>query len=149
MAIKYSQGKPSKFATVNDEDSLTEQEHKESCDINKMLKAAARGQAIMTNGRSGIFWKDGGYDDLTKSGLDHRIQKQKIEEDLSKLKKDHFTEEELKAIPLNIIKKFGFVPKKAEKREKSNNAIKQPINDEDQNPSSPTTPAPKGAPKAD
>lgn len=105
MAIMYT---PSKFAFYTEGDSLTEQEHKDSCDINIMIKQAANGQPIrMDDG--GTY----GYDDTTMTALDHKILKQQLEEELGEVAESHeFSEEELNLIPAQVKKKFGFKTKK-------------------------------------
>lgn len=141
MPIKYQF---SKHATVNDEESLTEQEHKDSCDINLMLKAAQRGQMFRTSA-VGQY----GHEDMNMTQLQMRITKQQIEEEFENLPKDHFSEEDLKKIPLALIKKHGFVPKQEEKREKSKNAIKPPKTKEPIVPTTtPATPSPEGDPES-
>lgn len=103
MAILY---KSSKHARKFEEDSLTEQEHKDSCDINLMLKAASRGQDIRTRKTS-----DYGHDDLTMDALSMRIQKADLEEKLLSGQKE-FTQKELDLFPEEIRKKFGYKLKK-------------------------------------
>ena len=121
MAVLY---KPTKFDTPVDPNSLTEQEHKESCDINIMVKSALRGQQIR-GGKNPEF----GYDDTTMSGLELRIQKQNLEEQLSSGEKE-FEESIFNSIPQVIREKFGFKIKQttipAQKNDDSNDEKKEP-----------------------
>ena len=75
MALNYQ---PSKNAFFTNEEELTEQEHLDSCDINKMVKNAMRGMQVR-GGRNPVY----GYDDMTMGGLKHRILKQQLELELS------------------------------------------------------------------
>ena len=131
MAILY---KKTKYAFLTEGDSLTEQEHKDSCDINKMISAALRGQDI----RGGIP-PQYGYDDMNMSGLDHRIQKQNIEDQL-KTGPQEFSEEEFSLIPKSVAEKFGF-KKKAPKNDESKTTLQTP-NPEAQNPAATIPPTP-------
>lgn len=91
------------FATPVDEESLTEQEHKDSCDINIMMRKINNGQQIRTANSELLY----GYDDTTMDGLQHRIMKQKIEQDLQQISQDQeFTEAELNVIPESVKQKF-------------------------------------------
>lgn len=101
--IEYKQGP---FDTIIEGDTLTESEHQDSCDINKMLLNASRGMDVRA-GRANQY----GYDDMTMDGLQFRIQKQDLEERLSSGQKE-FTQEELDLIPKAIQEKFGFTLKK-------------------------------------
>lgn len=114
MPILY---KPSKYAFLTDGEILTEQEHKDSCDVNKMLAQAKRGYQIRGSNTSPIY----GYDDTTMDAVTHRIQKQKLEEELIKISKtSEFTEEELKSIPESIKNKFKFKTKQKAKNDELN-----------------------------
>lgn len=109
MAIKYQS---SKFAFHTEGESLTEAEHADSCDINRMIASAHRG--LQVRGGSAPQY---GYDDTTMDGLRFRIEKAKLEEELSETAKaNEFLEEELNRIPEKIRKKFGFKAKKAEQK---------------------------------
>lgn len=88
--------------------------------------AALRGQDI----RGGIP-PQYGYDDMNMSGLDHRIQKQNIEDQL-KTGPQEFSEEEFSLIPKSVAEKFGF-KKKAPKNDESKTTLQTP-NPEAQNP---------------
>ena len=61
MALNYQ---PSKHAFFTEGEDLTEQEHLDSCDINKMVKNAMRGMQV----RGGNNPKYG-YDDMTMDVL--------------------------------------------------------------------------------
>lgn len=109
MAILH---KPTKHARFFEPDPLdlcpdgAEQEHKDSCDINKMIKNVQRGLEIRGSGPQQY-----GYDDTTMDALTLRIQKQQLEEELKKAQSIEFTEEELKAIPDKVKQKFKFKTK--------------------------------------
>lgn len=104
MTVLYKNGP---HDTVVDPKSLTEQEHLESTDINKMVRAAARGLQVRGGGQ-GVY----GYDDTTMDGVKFRIEKERLETELGIIAKEHeFTEEELKAIPEELQKKFQFKKK--------------------------------------
>lgn len=89
-------------------DSMTEQEHLDSCNINKMIKNALRGMDIRGGG-SAVY----GYDDTTMDAVQFRIQKQQLEEQLNAGQKE-FTAKELELIPNSIVEKFGFKVKEAD-----------------------------------
>lgn len=104
MAILY---KTPKDAFFTEGESLTEQEHQDSCDINKMIKSALRGMEVRGSDNDRY-----GYDDMTMDGLSHRIQKQALEESLTDLaNKNEYTDEELAAIPESVKQKFKFKSK--------------------------------------
>lgn len=129
MAILY---KYSKFAVECHGDKLTEQEHKDSCDINKMIRSAARGLPVRQ--RQIPPWRDGLSDDLNQSGLSHRIRKQQIESELSDLAlKNELDPETLAKIPPAVQKRFGFRSKaKKTEQAKKQGTTQAPINDDDQ-----------------
>lgn len=107
MALKYD---PSKIphATEVTQESITEQEHKDSCDINKMLKSAQRGLQVR-GGPPPVF----GPDDTTMTGLQFRQEKARLEHELAEsAKAQEYLEGELNHIPPDIRKKFGFKQKK-------------------------------------
>lgn len=87
---------PSQYAFFTEGESLTETEHAPSCDINLMLRNAARGLNVRGSYNPGTY----GYDDTTMDGVQFRIQKEQIESELQQLQDgDHeFTEQELAAI---------------------------------------------------
>lgn len=98
---------PSKHAFYTEGDSLTEQEHADSCDINIMLKSAARGLQVRGSGEPQY-----GYDDTTMDAVQFRIQKARLEEELAETAKaNEFLEKELDLIPKSIREKFGFKKK--------------------------------------
>lgn len=101
--------KPSKHAIYPDGESLTEQEHKDSCDINKMIRDAHKGRQVRGGSQPRY-----GFDDTTVDPINFRIQKEQIENDLSATAKAHeFSPEELKHVHPDVQKKFGFRTKKA------------------------------------
>jgi len=80
-----------------------EQEHKDSCDINKMIAKAARGQDIRGNPSEQIY----GYDDTTMDGLTHRINKEQLERELqSTMSTELFTQEEISLMPKSVVERF-------------------------------------------
>lgn len=108
-----------------------EQEHKKSCDINNMIKDLLRGIDVRGNAIPPQY----GYDDTTLSGLDHRIQKQELEDQLRESAKTEFSEEEFNLIPQSIREKFGFKKKPQQKND-----------DQTTNSASPTPPNPNPSP---
>lgn len=104
MALNYQ---PSKHAFITDEEELTEQEHLDSCDINKMVKNAMRGMQVR-GGNNPVY----GYDDTTMDGLQYRILKQQLEQELGDLSTAEFDQETLDQIGPEIVKKFGLKLKK-------------------------------------
>lgn len=121
MAVMYDP-KPGAFMTEGL--SLTEQEHLDSCDINKMMRSLARGQQVRM-GNKPVF----GYDDTTVEPVTLRIQKQKVEDHLRALAESgEISEDEVKHIPDSIRKKFDFkTSKKAAKKPAAKN---DELNDE-------------------
>lgn len=147
MPILY---KPSKHAYYTDELDLAEQEHKDSCDINKMIIAAQRGYTIRGSQAPLTY----GYDDTTLDGVTYRIQKQQLEEDLTSISKTHeFSEEELKSIPESIKNKFKFKTKQKAKNDELNDEKKPNLNknlksNNDSKKSDAGKPAPNSQPQA-
>lgn len=125
MPLMYELSKHATFIPYpGSEEDLTEQEHKDSCDINHMMRSLDRG--IEVRGNNNIQF---GYDDTTMSGLELRIHKQNLERDLAATAETHeFDEEELKNVHPDVQKKFGFKTKKAPKpdakRDEPNDAKK-------------------------
>lgn len=133
MAILY---KPTKYAIHFKDDSLTEQEHLASCDINQMMKSAMRGANIRGSGRDPQY----GEDDMNLSQLDVRIKKAALEEELNSIAQNAELEEEaLKHIPKSVQEKFKFKIKKKQDKSKNDD---EPKNDDDKK-----TPAPNTDPK--
>lgn len=122
--------KPGKYATQIIGESLTEQEHLDSCDINKMLKAASRGQHVR-GGKTPKF----GFDDTTMDGLQHRIQKQRLENELQQTFSNHeFTEEQINAIPDSVKEKFaGKIKLRKKDAAKNDQTIQASPNAQNQN----------------
>lgn len=123
--------KPSIHDTPVDPKSLTEQEHKNSCDINLLINKLKMGQQIM-GGPPGVY----GYDDTTQTGHTHRITMANLEAELSSAAENvEFTEDEIKLIPEHLQKKFGFKTKAKNEQTKvqqhddsNNNKLDQPQN---------------------
>lgn len=85
--------------------SLTEQEWKDMCDINLMLKSAARGAMVMGSSQPLVY----GEDDMTMDAVAFRIKKAKLEQEMAKIAKEtEFTEEEIEKIPPKVREKFSF-----------------------------------------
>lgn len=115
MARKYP---VSKYATHNTEPSLTEQEHKDSCDINVMMKAVNRGYTV----RGALHEARYGVDDMNYDRMQHEMTKEQINAHFASLPSDHeFSPEELSLIPKDLIKKFGLKVKKAQAHAAKNN----------------------------
>lgn len=110
MALKYQ---PTKHAWFPEGESMTEQEFKDSCDINKMIKAVHRGHQI--RGMQTAPWIDGAEDDTTMDAVSYRIKKENLERELHEIAQSHeFSEEELNSMKLSpdAKKKFGFKTRK-------------------------------------
>lgn len=108
MPIQY---KSSKHALIIEGENMTEQEHKDSCDINKMVKSAARG--LQVRGSSTGPWADGTIDDLTIDRTQLNIQKQHLEAELTAFaSQNELSPDELKHVPSHVQKRFGFKAKK-------------------------------------
>lgn len=133
---------PSKHAFFTEGLSLTEQEHAKECDINVMLKKAARGLPV-AGGAPQLY----GHDDLTVDGVQHRINLEASHAELSRLARENeFDEDELKRIPLSVIKKFGFKAKKKDPTPKPASKNDDDLNDDEIQPS-PDPQPPKEKPK--
>lgn len=104
MPVLY---KPSQFAFYTEGELLTEQEHKNSCDINKMIKNAHRGLPVR-----GGYSPQYGYDDMTMDGVQFRIQKAELEKSLHEVSETEFSQREFDLIPKEIREKFKFKVKK-------------------------------------
>lgn len=113
MPILY---KTTKYDLVCSDDHLTEQEHIPACDINKMLKAAARGQLVLGARGEPVY----GYDDTNMDKLTLLIEKARLEQELGELSSQtEFTEDELKLISPELVKQFGFKVKKVSETPKN------------------------------
>lgn len=87
-----------------EDDSLTEQEHMPSCDVNLMVRDASRGMMVRGQPIAGY-----GYDDMNMSQLDVRMAKERLQSDLEKIASEQeFSEEEFAAIPQNVKEKVSF-----------------------------------------
>lgn len=123
MPIEY---KPDPYGIHTGPETLVEQEHKDSCNINIMLKKALNGQPVRMSSNNPTY----GYDDTTLSGLDHRIQMQETIESLEQLAPQaELTEEQLNAIPEKDRKRFGF---KAKAKTPTPTPTPIPKNDDDE-----------------
>lgn len=101
MTVLY---KETIYDTPVDPVSLTEKEHLDSCDINKMLKSAAKGLQIRGGGPQTY-----GHDDLTMDGLSYRIEKERLESELKDIAdKAELTQTEYDALPQIVREKFKF-----------------------------------------
>lgn len=116
-----------------------EVEHKDSCDINLMLKNAARGRQIRTS-RPGEY----GYDDMNVDAISLRIQKAGLEEAILSGQKE-FTQAELDLFPKSIREKFGF-KLKASTPEPVNDDLNDNHGEEKKPVKKPKTKTPKNAP---
>jgi len=111
--IKY---KSTKNAFHTEGVSLTEQEHKNSCDINLMIKDAHKGRQVRGGSQPRY-----GFDDTTVDPINFRIQKEQLETELSATAQAHeFSPEELEHIPSDVKKKFKFRTKQVPKDQKQN-----------------------------
>lgn len=130
--------KPSKHAFKTEGDSQTEQEHKASCDINKMIRDVHRGAQV----RGSSARLQYGYDDVNLDAVQFRIQKERLERDLAESsKRVELSEEELKHVPPAVQKKFGFKKKAQKQAEPAKNDDKTTKNAE--KPEAPTKPESK------
>lgn len=135
MAINYNLNKP--YALKNDKPSLTEPEHKESCDINVMLRRVHNGQQVRVSRNQPQY----GHDDTTIDGLSHRINKQNLEQDLQQTFNSHeFSPEEADALPGQVKQRFKIKIKKSATNDDSNDDKGQKI---DQNSEPAKTPTQK------
>lgn len=98
--------KTTKHAFMTEGDSLTEQEHIDSCNINLMMKNINRGMQVR-GGNTPRY----GYDDTTMDGLQFRIMKQNNEDALNALPKE-LDEETFNVLPPEIHHKYGFTKQK-------------------------------------
>lgn len=118
------------------EEELTEPEHADSCDINKIMKSIHRGQPVRAGSQPRY-----GIDDTTMSGLEFRIQKQKLETELAQVSETHeFSEEELSHIHPKVRENFKF------KTRKKQDLNQGPQNQGQQNSEAPKTDPPKTDP---
>lgn len=119
MAIKYEPGEHAIYCENNEitDKAWTETEHKDSCDINLMLKNAAKGVQVRT-GQGPIY----GFDDTTMDPVTFRNEMQTLQQEMGNISENmEFTEEEIQVIPEKIKKQFKFKTKKIDKQ---NDAIK-------------------------
>lgn len=125
----------SPYAIHNDEPSLTEQEHINSCDANKMIKAAMNGQTF----RGTTSEPQYGYDDTTLDAVQYRIQKEALEKELNDISSTHeFEPQELNYIPDPVKKRFKFKQK--------NKQMELKPNEQNDKTKAPTTAEPKTEP---
>lgn len=108
MPLQY---KPSKNAFYTEGDSLTEQEHKDSCDVNKMIHSAHKGLQVRGSKHKPQY----GYDDTTVDAVTFHIQKEEAITGLHETaSKNEFESKDLEKIPEDVRKKFGFKKKKSQ-----------------------------------
>lgn len=116
---------PTKHAFKFKKKSLTEQEHKDSCDINKMIGSLNRGQQVRMQKTKPAQWDGKAFDDMSANKLDIMIEKERLEKDLSvTMQTNEFTEEQAKHIPNSIKEKFGIKIKKESDETKTKKASK-------------------------
>ena len=127
MPLQYD---PKKVNTpyFTEGESLTEQEHKDSCDINKMIRALERGQQVR-GGNQPRF----GIDDTTMDGVQFRLEKERLEAEMAETE---LPEEHEKHVPEHIKKKFKPRKPKAEPATASQSST----------PNQPAPQAPSGTP---
>lgn len=124
---------PKKTALFITEEPITEQEHKDSCNVNLMLKNLRRGGDVRR--RKLAPWGEQYTDDTTMDSVQFRIQKEELEKNLSKTAQSHeFSEQELNSIPDSVKSKFKFKLKK-KVDPKDQNSTKKAVakNDDDSN----------------
>lgn len=130
MAIKYE---PTPWDLHFDPQEIdacpygAEQEHIDSCDINKMLGNLIRGQEVR-----GSHQAPYGHDDTTMDGVQFRIQKAQLEQELS-LGEKEFEEHIFNSIPKTIRDHFGMTIKKTK------NAPNDDLTTKNANPTQPIT----------
>lgn len=106
MPLKYE---PSEHAFFTEGDCLTEQEHADSCDINKMILNVHRGLDVRGGSQPSF-----GYDDMNMDLVQHLILKQQNEAELRAIAENNeFSEKEFNLIPEAIRAKFKFKKSKA------------------------------------
>ena len=97
--------KPGKYALKFEDPSLTEQEHKDSCDINKMILNAFRGAQVRGSNAPLRY----GEEDVNMTPMDIHLQREATEAELSQIAETHELEEEAqKYIPDAVKEKFKF-----------------------------------------
>lgn len=123
--------KPSKYAFFTEGDSLTEQEHKDTCDINKMIKKISLGQEVP--GKKLAPWGEQYTDDTTMDGLRFRIEKEQLEKSLNQIAAtEELDEAAMEHIPKSIQEKFKFKTRKNPKNPQINDDDKKlRTNDDD------------------
>lgn len=106
------------------DDHLTEQEHIPLCDVNRMVKNAMKGQAVLTSNSQPVY----GYDDTTMDGHNLRIQKRALEEQLQEFAQNNeLSEDEAQHIPKTIQEKFKIRVKKSKASDNTNDEQKTTI----------------------
>lgn len=104
MPIQY---KSTRFDTPVDPESLTEQEHKDSCDVNRMILSASKGLNVRGGGSTQY-----GYDDTTMDAVQHRILKAKVETELKSLNTiEELSDDQIRSIPDSVKKHLKLRPK--------------------------------------
>lgn len=129
MPLQYDPTKDP-YAFFTEGESLTEQEHAASCDINKMVRDAARGVAIRGQSSEPVY----GYDDTTMDAVRFRIEKAAIEKNLAEtfhqeldLPDEEISalEKTLESIPQKTREKFGMKLRPKQKTVEKNDAKTQ------------------------
>ena len=129
MAIQYT---PTQHAFYTVGDPLTEAEHADSCDINKMMHNALKG--LQVRGGSPPAY---GEDDLTMDAVSFHIQKQKLEKGLEEIAAKHeFETKELDLIPKKVRDKYKFKTKNELNEQKTELPI---VPETPQTPKTPST----------
>lgn len=134
--------KPTKWATrINKENVLTEQEHKNSCEIHKIMSSITRGQHTRTK-KIGP-WGEQHQDDMNMDLMTHKIQKDRLETELEKqFRETEFSEEEAQAIPPSVQKKYAGkikIKKKEQKNDDQTTNISSQKNHQQKNQSDGST----------
>lgn len=102
MGLEY---KASKHAIINNEPGLTEQEHHDSCDINKMVAKIAKGQMVRGATSEQVY----GFDDMNADYISVKSELEARRQELTKIAQEtEFTQAELDLIPESIRKEFNF-----------------------------------------
>lgn len=121
MPIQYT---PSKYAYYTSDEILVEQEHAVECDANVIIKRAANGQSVRTR-VPGPY----GYDDTTLDGVQHRIIKEQLKEELDETLEQEFDEQDAEkiksALPENYAKKVKIKRKQDPDLSKSMESVVQ------------------------
>lgn len=141
MAILY---KANKDAIMPVGESLTEQEHLESCDINRQVERARRGLPLIGSANEPRY----GVDDTNLDLMQVKNALRDAEARMNEVPKDSLSEEELAHVPEGVRKKFGLKAKPKSPAVKPSEAV----GDKAQTPgvaNGPNVDGPSGAVKGD